>query len=143
MPNSECSGNDLHEFLLNDGRLDLSAVDRQLLAVAREEMYRGAYFALCEIVTGEKPDNNPPPEDEFKKKVSRYIQQNKKRLHDEICVKFQWCEKRKRYKNANRLLIYLVTVVAFFADLKSGGMVTASWMIITGQLDELCGCPSS
>ena len=103
-------------------------------------IYRKAYQELCEIITGKKPTETPPPEEEFKVKVVAFIDSKHEEMHEKVCDEFGYCDKRKKTKNASDFSNALAALLGIIFDSVSCGSASAVWLMSTSVLDQLCGC---
>lgn len=113
--------------------------DLALVANSRRMIYFCAYRELAPIM-GEQVVAFPPPEDDFKVRFANYLERNRERLYEQICVKFDYCRKRREYASRGRLFAFLIALAVLLFDLKTGGLATAMWVVTTGELDRFCGC---
>jgi hypothetical protein len=112
-----------------------------MLVVGGQRLYAQAYAELCEAVTGKAPSPAPPPEEEFKEQVRAFFKKHHDSLHKRICVDLKYCENSKKLETLPKALqglILLATILTDFAVL--AGTVSASWLVLSGLLDELCQC---
>jgi hypothetical protein len=124
----------------NTSDTNVDFIDLDILSEAQSLLYNNAYHELSEVITGQKPSRTPPPEDEFKVKVAKYIDENREELYQKICIEFGYCEKRQNSKNMSEFINGLAILLAVIFDSISCGAASAIWIMSTSLLDELCGC---
>ena len=140
MSGEEINPDDFLSFWPTDLQTEVLGEERFLLMQARSLIYIDAYHALCEIVTGEKPTYPLPPEKQFREQFAAFLSKNRNTLFQRICIDFNYCEKRKAYGRSQRFVLLLMTALIFILDIKTGGLATATWLAMTSELDEFCGC---
>lgn len=117
---------------------DIAQLQADILRQAGHSLlYHNAYIELAKAVTGRDPKPEPPDEKDFIKTLEKYLEENRERAYEAICIKFDYCKRRKKWGDSWPLFL---AVVVWLFDLKSGGVASASWILGTRKLDKFCGC---
>ncbi len=103
-------------------------------------IYNYAYHELCEPITGKKPSKEPPPEHDFKVRVLQYINENREKMYQKICIEFNYCERRRNAKNMSGFINGLAALLETLLESTTIGAGSAIWFMSTSMLDELCKC---
>ncbi len=141
MAGSQQWPDDLVSYLGSSAQNDQFSHEVLQLEQAKAMLYKQAYQELCLSVTGDAPSDEPPDESEFSKSVLKFLNKNRDRAYEEICVKFNYCAKRKQYQYWTIPIPFFLLLIAYLAELGlTGGMASASWLTLSGTLDAFCEC---
>lgn len=137
---SEADGKPEQEKTFNIG-FPAGGEQLELTFEQSNKLYQQAYQELCFAVTGRAPDKEPPDEEEFRQKVIKFLNLNKERVDELVCNKMKWCSLKDSKVIFKLTLKNLVTWALILVDLgATGGYSSATWTILAGVLDEVCGC---
>jgi hypothetical protein len=113
----------------------------QALQRGKEALYHRAYAELCEAVTGKQPSDPPPDEETFAKQVEEFLEANRDKAKEAICVQFGYCEKMKSFGYfAIPIPLLLMLTMALFDALGAFGLASTTWAVTKGMLDKFCEC---
>lgn len=112
----------------------------QLSTDTRERLFQRAYDEMAPEVYGKAPPERPD-EETFKQKFLEYVGDRRDELHQKVCVELRYCELKKRWKSWPSVIQGIMMILAILVDFAaSAGVASASWMVTSGLLDELCKC---
>jgi hypothetical protein len=122
----------------------LWGVEDDALVRSRIHLYQAAYYDLLPMLEGKvvpAPPAPPENEQEFIERVTEFLDKNRDRAYEAICIRMKYCERKKKLDEwtLSLPLIYAIAIYLFDWGAASG-IPGALWITTTKMLDKFCDC---
>jgi len=124
--------------------MDKQEIEKMIEAYLADEtrLYQDWYRSVSQI--NNDPDTIPfavfPSLDSLKQRFKRWFEGNRTKLRKEICIEWNYAEKREKFKDKKLLIIYVVLEVLMISSfIPTTNTVTMIIILVSdGYLDKLC-----